>query len=558
MILNFFAIVIIYLSIVGYSIVFKYFINNFSIKEFNNLDIIYGIFLLSFIAVIIHFIVPLKIVNYFIIILGIIFKVYFLIVKKIRLNINYFFLFSIIFFFIFISFSTGTLVDSSLYHLQTIKWFSEYKITFGLSNLEPRLGINSLWHVFLSLFNFRFYQIQTIYFLSSLVHAVLIYEVFLNKNNFYKLSNFFLAFSIIFILIFAIIHPFENGTIYYLIGSPENDTVVMCYFIITIYLFFKLLEEGKNNEYLNLIILYSLVAALSKLSHLSLILIPFLLIVVFKYSKIINKINLLSFFLFFIMIVRSVSLSGCIFFPVASTCLKNIPWGLPITDVDTAAKIYKSFARDTPLRQKWTDFDYTLNSFDWLYPWFNEYVLETSFFIIIFILIFIFLIFFLIAKVYKMKNKTKFINYSTFFYTVVLLYLSTFIIWFQSPAIRYAYGPFVSIISILFCILLFNYYFKFILKFKTIFNYKILFLSVLICLIILFNKNLGNLKYAFDSLPNKNEKPINLVFLDNVNGRKIYHSYSCGYFLGICVSGSNFKYQINEKNNYLFFSRIKK
>ena len=68
--------------------------------------------------------------------------------------------------------------------------------------------------------------------------------------------------------------------------------------------------------------------------------------------------------------------------------------GPSISDVDTAAKIYKSFARDTPLREKWTDFDYTLNSFDWLYPWFNEYVLETSFFIIIFILIFIFLIFF--------------------------------------------------------------------------------------------------------------------------------------------------------------------
>ena len=226
MILNFFVIVIIYLSIVGYSIVFKYFINNFSIKEFNNLDIIYGIFLLSFIAVIIHFFIPLKIVNYLIIILGIIFKAYFFIVKKIKLNINYFFLFSIIFFFIFISFSTGTLVDISLYHLQTVKWFSEYKITFGLSNLEPRLGINSLWHVFLSLFNFRFYQIQSIYFLSSIIHAVLIYEVFLNKKNFYKLSNFFSIFTI-FILIFYTIHPFENGTIYYLIGSPKM-TPLLC------------------------------------------------------------------------------------------------------------------------------------------------------------------------------------------------------------------------------------------------------------------------------------------------------------------------------------------
>ena len=560
MILNFFAIVIIYLSIVGYSIAFKYFVNNFSIKEFNNLDIIYGIFLLSLIATIIHFFLPLKTVNHLIIVLGIFVKVYFFIFKKVKININYYLLFSIIFFIIFISFTTGTLADTSLYHLQTIKWFSEYKITFGLSNLEPRLGVNSLWHVFLSLFNFRFYQIQTIYFVSSLVHAILIYEVFLNKKKFYKLSNFFLIFSIIFVLIFAIIHPFENGTIYYLVGSPENDTVVMCLFIITIYLFFKLLEEEKNKnfEYLNLIILYSLIAALSKLSHFSLILIPSLLIIIFKYSKIINKINLLSFFLFSIMILRSIILSGCIFFPVASTCFKNISWGLPINDVDIAGKIYKSFARDTPLREKWTDFDHTLNSFDWLYPWFNEYVLNTSFFLILFILIFINLILFLIAKIYKIKKNNNIFNYSTFFSIVALLYLSTFIIWFQSPAIRYAYGPFISLISIMLSIIIFNFYLKFILKFKAFFNYKILFFFILLCLILLIFKNISNFKYMFESLPNKNEKPMNLIFLETVNERKIYTSYSCGYFLGICASEPNLKYKITEKNDYLFFSRVKK
>ena len=46
--------------------------------------------------------------------------------------------------------------DSPFYHLQIIKWSSEYKISFGLVNLEQRYAMPSLWHQFLSLFNMKY------------------------------------------------------------------------------------------------------------------------------------------------------------------------------------------------------------------------------------------------------------------------------------------------------------------------------------------------------------------------------------------------------------------
>ena len=467
-------------------------------------------------------------------------------------------LFCIIFFYIFISYNTQTLIDSSLYHLQTIKWFTEFKITFGLANLEPRLGVNSLWHIFLSLFNIKIHKIQTIYFLSSIIHAILIYEVFLNRKNVFELSNLFLIFSIFFILIFAVIHPFGNGTIYYLLGSPENDSVVMCYFIITIYLFLKLIKtEEKNLEFLNLIILFSIIAALSKLSHLSLVLVPFILIIAFKFSKVFTKINILASVLFFFMMIRSIILSGCIFFPVAKTCFQSLFWGLPISDVDTAGKIYKSFARDTHLREKWTDFEYTLYSNDWFYPWLVDHVFNTSFFIIFFLLILVSALFYSASIILKLDNNYKIKNFSTFFYTIFILYFFTFFIWFQSPAVRYAYGPFVSLSSIFLSTIIYNKYSNFILKFKLFLNYKMVILSVLMCLGLLVFKNKSNFQ-LISSYPNKNEQPVKISFLGEIDGEKFYTSYSCGYFLGICVTEPNLKYKVTKKNNYLFFSRIKR
>ena len=92
----------------------------------------------------------------------------------------------------------------------------------------------------------------------------------------------------------------------------------------------------------------------------------------------INKINIFIFVSSFIWFLKSFFLTGCLIFPLKNTCLIT-NWSMNIDAVDSYSKIVQSFARDTPLRLKFTDFDYTINSFQWFMPWFKEYFLITEF-----------------------------------------------------------------------------------------------------------------------------------------------------------------------------------
>ena len=55
-------------------------------------------------------------------------------------------------------------------------------------------------------------------------------------------------------------------------------------------------------------------------------------------------------------------------------------WSTEINEVIGYSNIVQSFARDTPLRQNFTNFEYSLNSFQWFVPWLNEYFLKLNFY----------------------------------------------------------------------------------------------------------------------------------------------------------------------------------
>ena len=67
------------------------------------------------------------------------------------------------------------------------------------------------------------------------------------------------------------------------------------------------------------------------------------------------------------------------------TCFET-SWSIGIDQIEQYSKIIKSYARDTPERSKYSNFDYTINSFQWLIPWLKEYafknaLLQISFFL---------------------------------------------------------------------------------------------------------------------------------------------------------------------------------
>ncbi len=543
MLVDFFSLLILYLSIMGFSAQTKKFLFNNSLIKIYNLDFFYGLFSLSLIAIFLNFFFPLKIFSIIFLILGLI--LFFKNFKNKTYQINLISLLSIFITFVFIFKINGLTYDSALYHLQTLNWISNSKISFGLSNLEPRYGINSLWHIFISFLNIDFLKIKFLYLFNYIPLAVFINQLFQSEDKSF-LAEIYLFLTISFILTFAILHPLNNGVMLNLIGSPEVDTVAMICFALSLYLFLKSIKNY-DKENINLLYIVSSLAVLIKISHLSAAF--FAIIIFFSHGKI----NFFSRHVFFIILInifwflRSVILSGCLIFPASKTCFKNLYWSHPIENVILSANAWTSFSRDTRLRLRASDFDHTIYSFDWVKPWIDDYLLNTSFFKAMFATILISLFIIIIKKKFKLKNYR--LSRKIFF--LIPIYIFSFYIWFKNPEIRLGYGPLVTISTIVLAISLYGFFFE-----KFFFRYSKLIISILLIFLIFKNNDNTKLFNVNDDKYSKNYEFIKEI--QNSNGIKIFSpadNQFCYDFSKICVIEKNNDYKIEKYYGYNLFLR---
>lgn len=546
MISLFIILFLIYLSLVGYSLFFKNIIIKSHKNIFYNLDIFYGIFLVSLILIFLNFFVPLIFFTYIFFPVGIfllsIFK------KKFIFNNNFYFFGLILFFFIFISYSNSNLLagDTPFYHLQNIKWLSNYKISFGLANLEPRYGLNSLWHILISLYNITLFNINPIYHFNLIIYSIFLSEIF-NKKNFenFKISYVYLYCTGAFLLIFSLIHPMINGSIFLNLGSPEVDTVCMILFILTSFVFLKNDKfEDQNNS--NILIILVTLCLLTKISYSITIL--FLIFLIFKKRNFL-KIKILPYIVIIniLWIFRNLIISGCALFPIRMTCF-NFPWSYDKNDIDLFSNIIQSFARDAPYRSKYMDFDYTLNSYDWVAPWFKSYFLETSILVISLTILILSLIF-IILKYLIFKK----IEIDTNAIILILICFFGIIIWLKAPDVRFGYGFIISLSTILVALSFKNLNLSTKIINRNLLNF--IFLLIIFSNIVKnhsnFDKINSNIQYNF----NYN----NFVLLSKTNGYEIYKpppTFSCGFFQDICVYHDG-NYNILSKYKYLTFYKLK-
>ena len=546
MIKLFFILFFIYISLIGYSLFFKSIVLSNKEYKFYNLDIFYGIFVTVLIAIILNFFIPLVFLGYFFVPVGLFFLIF---LRKKYLFENNFLIFSLIlFFFIFISYSNGSHLagDTPYYHLQTIKWSSNYKISFGLANLEPRYGMNSLWHILISIFNIPIFNVNPIYHFNLIIYAITFNEIF-NKKNYdtKKISFGYLYLTLSFFLIYSYIHPMINGTIFLNLGSPEVDTISMLLFILSGFLFIKV-EKSNDESDISILLILTTLCYLTKLSYVvSILFILFLLI----NKKSLLKIKIIPYIILIniIWVMRNFFISGCGIFPFKFTCL-NFSWTYDLSKIEIFSKIIRSFSRDTPLRAKYMDFNYTLKTFDWLVPWFKTYFLETSLLIICSLIALISFLFFILYELFFKK-----IELSKSFYLFFIICFLSICLWFQAPEIRFGYGYIISF-SILLFLTVFNVFNK---KFNFI-NKITLNLVMVVLISANFYKNYNNINKINSDIEHKfNYKNFILISENNnFNFFKPPSSFSCGFFSEICVYADE-KYIVSSKFNYLTFKRIK-
>ena len=257
-----FLALIIYLiifSIFGYSYLFKTIFFRDKNIFITNLDFFYGLILLYLISLLLHFFAPLAIYSEFIILIGLILSFYSFFKNKLKISILRYLI--IIFIFSFIAYYGKNNVDSPLYHLQIIKWLTEYKLVFGLANLEWRLGVNYPWYSLISLLNIDFFKYSNKYYVSLIFFAFLFYET-LNKNKILK-SSIFLSLVFSYLFIYSLIHPYHYGVVLNHIGNPEKDLFNMLLFISLIYTYLRITELKNLSDQNNLISILFIVLMLT-------------------------------------------------------------------------------------------------------------------------------------------------------------------------------------------------------------------------------------------------------------------------------------------------------
>lgn len=510
--------------------------------------VIYGIITISFIALVINFFAPLsKNIN------SLLFIPCLLIFIKFREQLNTKKFYSFLLFGSFLStillFASHTYrPDAGLYHLPFVNILNEEKIIFGLTNLHFRYGHTSILQ-YLSAINLNiFFGINGIVIPSALIASTIIINFLIKFRNAVENNNydfhFFYILSILIYIFFKMNRYSEYGN-----DAPAH--------FITFYLFSEYLNSNKKinlKKILNLSIL-SVFIVLNKFTLVGVLLLPLILLI--KNNLI--SISILKKFKFYFILLfgilwlfKNIIISGCIIFPIHSTCIEKIKW----TNIISVKKISienEAFSKNWPSyknRISTTQQEYIKN-FNWVNTWLKKFTNEQREKLFAFILL---LLTIYILLIFKSENVKKHHNPKMMTLTSILIFLTT--IWFlKTPDYRYAYSIIVSLVSIPFAYLLSKR------KFNSTSNklfFSLIFIFFLAFLLKNFNRIIFTEKYLnypfprYNSHNNDNKKV--LLNFKMINGKKIFIQKEgyCMYSKAPCTP-----YEINieiiKKNGFLFF-----
>ena len=389
--------------------------------------------------------------------------------------------------------------DFGYYHLPYVINFANEKIIFGLGNINDAFVHNSIWLNVLPIFNLKnnFNYLMTPTFLVYSIFVIFsINEILKNKNI--KISSLFLV-----IIIFYFILKFTR------ISEFGNDLPALVFAILSIYFFFKFLENPdlkKKKKFFFLNLSFAIFAILIKFSVIPIIFLSlYLFIDKFKLLRVeIFKIKYLTIYLLIIIFfLQQFIYTGCLVFPSNFTCF-NLSW-FNEGFIELRSKLELTNKSYSAYKNLYSEENY-LKNFNWLIPWFKRNFLEIAEHILTIILPVILFIFFNKKKQNALNINKKEIIIFTFFLIFGFFYWLKF-----SPVFRF---------GIIYFLCLFFLLFIFIFK-KKGFSKKVFIYFISLFLIFNFTKNILRIK---------NEKNI---------------------FFGLKIIKNEFKINENARSNYI-------
>ena len=258
--------------------------------------------------------------------------------------------------------------DSGLYHIQSIRWINENRLPLGLANLHQRFGFNTFWFPLASALTLPVAEWKEVNCFS--VSALLVYffgiavakAVLALRKDGLLVQDLYLSLSMLVVL----------GTVFRRnISSPSPDLAVLILCILLVYFGLQALNTTANWAILSFqLILLALFAVTIKFTAIPLLLIPLTVLIFARSNQIpISWKRLFAYCLVFggvigmIWLFRGIALSGCVAFPIAESCSKNLAWSIPRSMAKEEWMWDQAVARNliSPVILGW----------DWLSPWFS-------------------------------------------------------------------------------------------------------------------------------------------------------------------------------------------
>ena len=321
------SIIFVFITSYSYGAIFnKIFINRNKLIFFDfGETIILGYFFLLIISILFHFFIP---INYtFTILILIIALLYFFFIFH-KLNISSIIKLAVILLILFVGFiSSKSHPDFEWYHLPYLNYLQNYKIVFGIANINDFLGYSQSWNDIIGVLRIPFVDYRVANFAPVIFCISIIYSL-LHYAKSTKLSSIKLFIYLIIIFMISKYYKFDE--------YGGHVPPIFLAFLINVYFFIFIIEGEKNKKKLLIfkILIFSLFLVFLRVNYIFIFpIIVYLLIYNFKiiFSFLIEKKFLfLIIFLTIIFLIKNILNSGCAYYPIDITCFssENLSWSV--------------------------------------------------------------------------------------------------------------------------------------------------------------------------------------------------------------------------------------
>ena len=409
-------------------------------------SLIFGIIIISSIALIINFFVALNLYVTSMFILASVILIFKFPKKFINIKFLRFVIIQGFIIFILILESNVYRPDAGLYHLPFIGIINTEKLIIGLYNLHSRYAHISAIQYFSAASNNMIFKNNGIVFIQALIAAGVIsnFSGILLKNikqNNYNYHHYFISFVLIFIF-YKMNRYSEYGN-----DAPAH----FLYFFLISEILISI--ENKKKYFLDNLLI-SVFIIQNKIMLLPVVIFN---LIDFKLASILNYIKSFKFLILFIIfiswLIKNLLILGCLIYPVKITCPDQLLWGNTnlTTKISVSGEAWaKGWSDLNDNERNIIGLEKFIKGFNWINAWKLKHLklINQIMFPYLLIITIIFTFYF-----HKSEKNLKKINKNYFY--LLLLSIFPIIIWFlKAPLFRYGYSTIITSLSLLFSLFL--------------------------------------------------------------------------------------------------------